>query len=267
MRLVLRTLSTSFLLLVVGLPLLAVAWTALARGPVAAAEAVTSPVARSALWLTLWTAALVAALNAVFGTLTAFVLARHAFPGRGLLSAAVDLPLAIPTVVTGLMLLILYGPQSFLGGLARDAGIRIVFAKPGIVLALSFVTFPFVVRAVEPVLAEIDGAQEEAARTLGASPATTFLTVTLPAILPAVWTGALLCFARAVGEFGSVVLIAGNIPGRTLTAPVHVYGAVESQAPHAASAMSAVLVAVSFTLLFVVDRRRVATRRRMGLEP
>lgn len=262
-RLVLRATATAFLLVFVVLPMAAVAVQAVEGGPAASWRALTSPVARAALWLTLWTAAVVTAVNAVMGTITAWVLARYRFPGRALLNAIIDLPFAIPTLVTGLMIVTLYGPQGALGGWFEAHGARILFAPPGIILSLLFVTFPLVVRAVGPVLEELDPDQEEAAFTLGAWPLTTFRRVILPAIGPAVLTGSLLTFARALGEFGAVVIVAGNLPRRSLTAPVYVFGAVESGEAHAASTMSAVLIALSFALILVADRwtraRRVAT--------
>lgn len=262
-RWVLRALAAGFLLVLVGLPLAAVVVTAFRHGPAAAWHALTSPVARAALWLTVWTAALVTVVNAVFGTLTAWVLTRYRFAGRNLLAAVIDLPFAIPTVVTGLMLVVLYGPQNLVGAWLSAHGVRILFAPPGIVVALLLVTFPLVVRAVEPVLMELDADQEQAAFTLGAWPLAAFRRVVLPAIAPAILTGSLLTFARALGEFGSVVIVAGNLPGRSLTAPVFIYGAVESGAPQAASAMSALLVAISLGLILVVDRHARARQRRV----
>lgn len=264
-RYLLRALAVLFLGTFVGLPLFAVFRTALAGGPGAALAILTSPIALAALKLTLWAAALVAGINAVMGTITAWVLSRYRFPGRSILLAVIDLPVAIPTVVTGLMILTMYGPQNPLGAWLAEGGVRVLFATPGILIALLFVTFPFVVRAVEPVLDEIDADQEQAAFTLGAWPLATFLRVILPAIAPAVVTGSILAFARALGEFGSVVIVAGNIPGRTLTAPVYVFGAIESGDPRAASAMSAILILISFGLMLAVDRYTVRRRRMLGV--
>jgi sulfate/thiosulfate transport system permease protein len=191
------------------------------------------------------------------------VLVRFRFPGRKLLDVIIDLPFAIPTLVTGMMIVTLLGPRAALGQMLESAGLRVVYAPPAIMLALLFVTLPLVVRTVQPVLAEIDLAEEEAAYTLGASEWVAFRRITLPALAPAVISGALQSFARALGEFGSVVVVAGNIPRRTLTAAVHVFGEVESGDVHAASAMSLVLVTVSFCVVLVVDafERR---RRRHG---
>ena len=217
-------------------------------------QSVSMPIAWSALRLTLWTSALMAVINAVMGTLTAYVLVRYEFPGKALLNAVVDLPLAIPTLVTGVMLVVLYGPQSFIGAwLENQFNWRIIFAPPGIVLALLFVNFPFVVRAVQPVLQNLDREAEEAAATLGAGSGTIFRRVTLPALWLPIASGALLSFARAIGEFGAIVIVAGNIPLRSQTAAVYVFGEVESANRQGASAMSIVMLTIAFTLVLFVD--------------
>jgi sulfate transport system permease protein len=225
-------------------------------------QSVTSPIAWSALRLTLWTSALMALVNAVMGTLTAYVLVRYNFPGKGLLNAIVDLPLAIPTLVTGVMLVVLYGPQSFIGAWLKDQmNWKIIFAPPGIVLALLFVNFPFVVRAVQPVLQSLDLEAEEAAATLGAGSGTIFRRVTLPALWLPIASGALLSFARAIGEFGAIVIVAGNIPLRSQTAAVYVFGEVESANRQGASAMSIVMLSLAFTLVLFVDWLRKRGRK------
>jgi len=235
------------------LPLSAILVNGASGGPAAFWQDITNPVAYAALKLTVFTAVITTAVNVFMGTLTAYVLVRYDFPGRGLLNAVVDMPFAIPTLVTGVMLVLLYGPQSTLGAWLEGGGVRVIFNTPGIVLALLVVTYPFVIRTVQPVLMELDRSQEEAAYTIGASKWTTFRTIILPAISPAVVTGSLLCFARALGEFGSIVVVAGNIPGRTLTAPVYVYGQLESYNQRGASSMSVLLLALSFTIILVVD--------------
>lgn len=225
-------------------------------------QSVTSPIAWSALRLTLWTSALMAVINAIMGTLTAYVLVRYNFPGKGLLNAIVDLPLAIPTLVTGVMLVVLYGPQSFMGAWFKaQMNWKIIFAPPGIVLALLFVNFPFVVRAVQPVLQSLDLEAEEAAATLGAGSATIFRRVTLPALWLPIASGALLSFARAIGEFGAIVIVAGNIPLRSQTAAVYVFGEVESANRQGASAMSIVMLSLAFTLVLIVDWLRKRGRK------
>lgn len=237
-----------YVVLLVALPLAALVYVGLAGGPSALWREISSPVARAALWLTMWTSLVVAIVNGVLGTATAWVLVRYPFPGRSLLSALVDLPLAIPTLVAGMMLAVLYGAGSLAGSVLSALGVELIFAPPGIVLALAFVTLPLVVRAVEPVLLEIDPAEEEAARVLGASPLKTFQTVHLPAIAPAALSGAIRSLGRALGEFGSIVVVAGNIPFKTLTAPVYVYGEIESGAPRSAAAVSVVLLVVALGL-------------------
>jgi sulfate transport system permease protein len=165
----------------------------------------------------------------------------------------VDVPLAVPTLVTGVMLVLLYGPQEALGAwLERSLGVRIIFAPPGIILALLFVTFPFVVRAVQPVLLSLDRGQEDAAATLGAGPWTIFRRITLPAIVLPLTGGALLSFARAIGEFGAIIIVAGNIPLYSQTAAVYVWGEVESENRLGASAVSVALLAIAFGLIMVV---------------
>lgn len=250
----------AYITLLVAAPLVGLAVFGLADGPTALVDRLGAPVARAALWLTLWTALLVGVIDVLLGAATAWVLVRYRFPGRALLSAAIDLPLAIPTLVAGVMLAVLYGPDALLGARLAAAGLEVAFAPPGIVLALLFVTLPFVVRAVEPVLAEVDPAEEEAARTLGAGPWRTFRAVFLPAIGPAALSGGIRAVGRAVGEFGSLVVIAGNIPFETLTAPVYIFGEIESGAPRAAAAVAVALLALAL-LLHGVAR---AIERRTG---
>lgn len=249
----LRTTALLYLGLAVALPLAAVVERGLSAGLSEFWKHVTAPAAAEALRLTLVMAGIMTAVTVVFGIATAYVLARYEFPGRSLFNGLVDLPFAIPTLVTGVMLVVLYGPQGAFGGFLAERGIAIIFAKPGILLALLFVCYPFVVRAVQPVLLGAERSEEEAAWTLGATRWRTFWKITLPEILPAVRTGALLCFARALGEFGSIVIVAGNIPGRTLTAPVYIFGEVESQNVRGASAVSIVLLAISFSMLLILD--------------
>jgi len=252
-----------YVMALVALPLAALVYVGLAGGPAVLWQEISSPVARGALWLTVWTSFVVAVVNGFLGTATAWVLVRYPFPGRALLSALVDLPLAIPTLVAGMMLAVLYGAGSYAGTTLEAFGIELIFAPPGIVLALAFVTLPLVVRAVEPVLLEIDPAEEEAARVLGASPYRTFKTVHLPAIAPAALSGAIRSLGRAMGEFGSIVVVAGNIPFKTLTAPVYVYGEIESGAPRSAAALSVVLLVIALGLHAVarVIEQQTGSRR------
>ena len=249
-RVALRSGVVVYVAVLVALPLAALVQHGLADGPLGLWRAAATPVAASAILLTLWTAALMAVVNAFMGTLTAWALVRYEFPGRGGLSALVDLPFAIPTLVTGVMLVVLLGPQSPLGGWLAAHGVQVAFAPPAIVLALLFITVPFVVRAVEPVLMEQDPAEEEAARTLGAGTWTVFWRVLLPPILPAILSGTIRSFARALGELGSVIVVSGNIPYRTLTAPIYVFGEIESGHPGSAAAVSVVLLAIALILAF-----------------
>jgi sulfate transport system permease protein len=246
---------TAFLYLgfMVALPLATIIRGGFADGLSAFWADVTNPTAFAALKLTLISSVIITIINAGMGTLTAYVLVRFPFPGKGLLNALIDMPFAIPTLVTGVMLVALYGPQRTVGAWLNAHGIQVIFATPGIVLALLVITYPFVIRAVQPVLMEVEKGQEEAAYTLGASKWTTFRRVVLPTIAPALVTGSLLCFARALGEFGSIVVVAGNIPGITLTAPVYVFGQIESQNQRGASAMSILLLVLSFTLIVTVE--------------
>jgi sulfate transport system permease protein len=260
-----RTIALTYLTLLLIIPLLIILQDGLRDGLGGLARAVLQPVARSALWLTFWTAAVMAVINAVMGTLTAYVLVRYQFRGKALLNGLVDLPFAIPTLVTGVMLVVLYGPQSTLGGwLQNRLGWRIIFAPPGIILALLFVTFPFVVRAVQPVLAGLDRAQEEASATLGAGSWTTFRRVVFPAIVAPLTSGTLLSFARAIGEFGAIVIVAGNSPFRSQTAAVYVLGEIESENRRGASAISVVMLSVAFSVVLLVDWLQRHRRREVA---
>jgi len=212
------------------------------------------PIAKHAILLTLWTSTVMTVINAVMGLATAFVLVRYEFPGKSLLNAIIDLPLAIPSLVTGVMLVILFGPQEALGRfLTEKIGLQVIFAPPGIVIALLFITFPFVVRAIQPVLLDLDRAQERAAATLGASSWTIFRKVIFPALALPTLSGSLLSFSRAVGEFGAVVIVAGNIPLKTQTAAVYVLGAVESENRLGASAISLLLVLIAFIVMILAN--------------
>jgi sulfate transport system permease protein len=260
-RLTLRGSAITYLFLMIVLPLAALIKTGFGPGLKAFVTDFVNPVALASLKLTLVSAILVTLINAFIGTMTAYALVRFEFPGKRILDAIVDVAFAIPTLVTGVMLVALYGPQTIIGSWLGAHGIEIVFAQPGIIIALLFVTYPFVIRSVQPVLKEFSLDQEEAAYTIGASNWTTFRAIVLPTIAPAITSGCLLSFARALGEFGSIVIVAGNIPFRTLSAPVYVFGQVESQNSHAASSVSLVLLAVSFTLMLTVEALRKSVSR------
>jgi sulfate transport system permease protein len=251
--LALRAVTLGYLGLMVVLPLLALGVQSVSAGPQAFWKALGDPHAVHALQLTVTTALAMVAINIVMGTATAWVLVRYDFPGKGLMNALIDLPFAVPTIVTGLMLVLLYGPSSVLGTILGRYGFSVVYAQPGIVLALLFVSYPFVIRSVQPVLLELDRAEEEAAATMGASPWLTFRRVTLPTLLPAILTGAALSFSRALGEFGSVIMVAGNQPMNTKTAPLYVFGEIESGNRLGAMAVSVVLLAVSLGVLMLLN--------------
>jgi len=257
----LRAVALSYLTLMLLIPLAVIFQDGLREGLLGLWDQVTSPIAWSALSLTLWTSAVMTLINTVMGTLAAYVLVRYEFPGKSLLNSVIDVPLAIPTLVTGVMLVVLFGPQQALGGwLKDDLGISIIFAPPGIILALLFITFPFVVRSVQPVLIDLDRAQEDAATTLGAKGWTIFRRITLPPLILPLASGALLSFARAIGEFGAIVIVAGNIPLYSQTAAVYVLGEVESENRLGASAVSIVMVTIAFSLILLVgwlQRRRL----------
>jgi sulfate transport system permease protein len=255
----LRASTLAYLGVMVVLPLAALAIQAAGPGPSSFFKAVLDPFAWHALKLTFATAGVMVAINAVMGTATAWVLVRYDFPGKGIMNALIDLPFAVPTVVTGLMLVALYGPSSVLGTILGRAGLAVIYQQPGIVLALLFVTYPFVIRTVQPVLMEIDRGEEEAAATLGAKPWTIFRRVTFPTLYPSILTGTALAFSRALGEFGSVVMVAGNRPLETKTGPMYVFGEIESGNRYPAMVVSAVLLASSLAILIalnLIQRRR-----------
>lgn len=253
-RWVLRGVALAYLFGLLIIPLAVIFQDGLREGLNEFWRQVTIPVAWSALMLTLWTSAVMTVINTVMGVLAAYVLVRYEFPGKSLLNAVIDVPLAIPTLVTGVMLVVLFGPQQALGAwLKNELGISIIFAPPGIILALLFITFPFVVRAVQPVLIDLDRTQEDAATTLGATGWTIFRRITLPPLLLPLTSGALLSFARAIGEFGAIVIVAGNIPLYSQTAAVYVLGEVESENRLGASAVSIVMVAISFSLMMLIN--------------
>lgn len=257
-----RAIALSYLILLLIIPLLVILQDGLREGMGELWRQVTLPMAWHALKLTLWTSAVMTVVNTIMGTLTAFVLVRYDFPGKRLLNAVIDLPLAIPTLVTGVMLVILFGPQETLGAwLKEQFDFSVIFAPPGIVLALLFLTFPFVVRSVQPVLMDLNRAQEHAAATLGAEGWTIFRRIILPPLTLPIVTGALLSFARAIGEFGSIVIVAGNIPFVSQTAAVYVFGEVESENRLGASAVSIVMVAFAFGVLMFADYLRKRSKK------
>ncbi len=221
-RLLLRWIALGYLAVLLVLPVGMVFWQAFAAGTGAVWQAITHPQALHALWLTVTTAFVAVALNTVFGVACAILLVRHRFPGRALVDRAVDLPFAVSPVMAGLALVIVFGRQSPLGAWLFDQGVRVLFAPPGIVLATLFVSLPFVVREVAPVLREIGTEQEEAAVMLGASAWQAFWHITLPSVRWGVAYGVVLTTARALGEFGAVSVVSGRIAGGTETLTVYV---------------------------------------------
>ncbi|MGE5690302.1 MAG: sulfate ABC transporter permease subunit CysT [Pseudomonadota bacterium] len=249
-----RGLVTAYLGLIVVLPLAAVVWRSTRGGGTTFWDSITAPDAVAALKLTLLAALAVAFVNAVVGTLIAWVLIRDTFRGQSLVNAVIDLPFALPTIVAGVTLLALYGPLS-------PVGVNAAYTRWAVILALLFVTLPFVVRTVQPVLLELDAEMEEAAASLGAGRTTVFRRVIFPNLLPGILSGVALAFARAVGEFGSVVLISGNLPFRTQVSSVYIFGQIESDNVAGAAAVSVVLLVISFAVLLGIGGiRRLATR-------
>jgi len=245
---------TTFLFVVVLLPIAALLSASLTNGWQAFWDVVTSPEAVAALKLSLGAAVLVSAINAVVGTITAWVLVRDDFAGKSLMNAVIDLPFALPTIVGGLTLLTLYGPRS-------PIGINIAFTRTAILLALLFETLPFVVRTVQPVLLELYREAEEAARSLGAREARVFRSIVLPNILPGILSGVALAFARAIGEIGAIVLISGNLPFKTEVAAVFVFDHIQSGDQNGASAVAVVMLLTAFLLLLAIGGLRYLTTR------
>jgi sulfate transport system permease protein len=247
--------AVSYLSLVVLIPLAAVVWRSAEDGPAEFWAQVRSPEAWSALRLTIGASVVVAVVNLVMGTLIAWVLVRDTFPGKRIVEMLIDLPFALPTIVAGLVLLALYGPTSPLG-------IDLAYARSGVLVALLFVTLPFVVRTVQPVLLELDREMEEAAASLGAGSVTVFRRIILPNLLPAMLSGAALAFSRATSEFGSTVLISGNLPFKTQVAAVNIFGQIESDNVTGAAAVSTVLLGVALVVLVSLDAlQRWGSRR------
>ena len=241
-----RGISITWISVIVMIPLAAVATRSLGEGPAAFWDAVSTPEAWAAIKLTVISSLIVVAINAVMGTLIAWVLIRDDFRGKGVVNSLIDLPFALPTIVAGLTLLALYGSDS-------PVGIEAAYTKAAVVMALLFVTLPFVVRAVQPVLMELDQEMEEAAASLGAPNHRIFRSIILPNLTPAIIAGCALAFARAIGEFGSLVLLTGNIPFDTQVASVYIFGRIESDNVTAAAAVSVLLLVISVGILFALN--------------
>ena len=249
-----------FIILII-LPLLGVYFNSFSLGWATFIESVSDPIAWKAILLTLKLAIISTIINVVIGTMIAWVMHRYEFFGKSFLNSLVDLPFALPTAVGGLMILLLLGPGSLIGSLAESLGFEIVFHQPAVVIAMVFVTFPFVIRAVQPLLEEIDPTEEEAAYTMGATGLRVFHKVLLPSMAPGIISGGMLAFSRALAEFGAVVLVAGNIPGRTLVASVYIFGEVESDNAIGAAAVSIILLTLSFLILWCINLVQMRGRR------
>jgi sulfate/thiosulfate transport system permease protein len=235
--------ATLYLSLVVLIPLAAVAEKAFSHGVSRSLDSMTTPIALKALGVTVLASVIVAVIGGLMGTLVAWVLVRDQFPGQRIVNALIDLPFALPTIVAGLTLIALYGPNS-------PVGVHLAYTRAAVIVALLFITLPFVVRSVQPVLIELDKEVEEAAASLGASNATTFRRIILPALIPAIFSGAALAFARSVGEFGSLALISGKVQ----IASIVIFADIESGDTQSAASLSVVLMVISLIVLFVLRR-------------
>jgi sulfate transport system permease protein len=254
--------TVTYLCLLVLLPLGGLALRSRGMSAAAFIEAVTSDRALAAIGLSLGAAVAAAAVNAVFGLLVAWVLVRYRFPGRRLVDACVDLPFALPTSVAGIALTAVYAPAGWLGKQLAPLGVQIAFTRLGVIVALTFIGLPFVVRAVQPVLEDLDPEFEDAAASLGASRLQTFRHVLLPSIAPALLTGTTLAFARALGEYGSVVFISGNLPFKTEVVTLLIVARLEQFDYAGATAIATTMLAVSFLALLTINLLQAWSRRR-----
>jgi sulfate transport system permease protein len=243
----------TYLALMLFLPIAALITRAISTTPAQFWEIATSKIALSAYDVTFITALGAALVNGIFGTLIAWVLVRYEFPGRKLIDAAVDLPFALPTAVAGITLATIYSTNGLIGSLLAPLGIKIAFTRVGVFIAMLFSSMPFVVRTLQPVLQELEPDVEEAARSLGASKLQTFWYVILPPLIPPILTGVALGFSRAVGEFGSVVIISSNLPFNDLIAPVLVFQRLEQFDYTGATVIGMVLLVISLLLLLTIN--------------
>ncbi len=251
--------------IVVLIPLSALVLRAASIGPEAFWEIATDPRTLAALKLSFGAALIAAVVNTIFGMLLAWVLVRYRFPGRRLIDAAVDLPFALPTAVAGIALATIYGPKGWIGSIAAMFGLKIAYTPIGIVLALIFIGLPFVVRTVQPVLEEVERDMEEASALLGASRLRTIFAVVLPQVYPALLSGAALAFARGVGEYGSIIFIAGNIPLVSEIAPLLIVIKLEEFDYAGATVIATLMLSISFALLFLVNQLQAWGQRKIGI--
>jgi sulfate transport system permease protein len=253
--------TLTILSLVILIPLAAVAVRATGQTPEEFARAAFSERALDAYRLSFGASLIAASINGVFGLLTAWALVRYRFPLKGLINAIVDLPFALPTAVAGIALAALYSPNGWIGSLLIKAGIKAAYNPLGVVIALTFIGLPFVVRTLEPVIRDLSADVEEAAASLGAGRLTIIRRVILPALAPAWLTGFALAFARAVGEYGSVIFIAGNMPYKSEIAPLLIIIQLEQYQYAGAAAIAVVMLVVSFVMLFIINAIQAWSRR------
>jgi sulfate/thiosulfate transport system permease protein len=256
--------SLAYLTLIILIPLSGLIWRSAALGWPEFWAIATDRRTINALEISFGTAFIAAGVNVVFGTLVAWVLVRYRFPGRRIVDAMVDLPFALPTAVAGISLATLYSDSGWIGGLLAPLGIDVAYTPNGILVALVFIGLPFVVRTVQPIIADLEHEAEEAARTLGATKLQIFARIVLPALLPAVLTGMALAFARGVGEYGSIIFIAGNMPGLSEIAPLLIVIKLEQYDYAGASAIGVAMLLLSFLILLAINFAQVWMRRRYG---
>ncbi|WP_334146144.1 sulfate ABC transporter permease subunit CysT [Hyphomicrobium sp.] len=256
--------TLAYLSLIVLIPLSAVFIKSAGMGWQAFFDAATSPRVLASYRLSFGASLLAAAINVVFGLILAWSLVRYTFPGRKLVDALIDLPFALPTAVAGIALTAIYARNGWVGQLLEPMGIRVAFTPLGILVALTFIGLPFIVRTVQPIIEDLDAEFEEAAASLGANRLQTFRRVVFPALLPALLTGFALAFARAVGEYGSVIFIAGNIPFVSEITPLMIITKLEQYDYEGATAVASVMLIVSFALLLVINGLQAWTARRTG---
>ncbi len=256
--------TLAYLSLIVLIPLSAVFIKSAGMGWQAFFDAATSPRVLASYRLSFGASLLAAAINVVFGLILAWSLVRYTFPGRKLVDALIDLPFALPTAVAGIALTAIYARNGWVGQILEPMGIRVAFTPLGILVALTFIGLPFIVRTVQPIIEDLDAEFEEAAASLGANRLQTFRRVVFPALLPALLTGFALAFARAVGEYGSVIFIAGNIPFVSEITPLMIITKLEQYDYEGATAVASVMLIVSFALLLVINGLQAWTARRTG---
>ena len=256
--------SLAYLTLIILIPLSALVWRTTSLGWTDFFAIATDRRTLRALEVSFGTALIAAGINVVFGAIVAWVLVRYNFPGRRVVDAMVDLPFALPTAVAGIALTTLYAPRGWIGSLLGPLGIKVAYTPLGIVIALIFIGLPFVVRTVQPIMEEIDKGVEEVAATLGASRFQTIWRVLFPGLAPAILTGFALAFARGVGEYGSVIFIAGNLPYVSEIAPLLIVIRLEEYDYAAATAIATIMLALSFVMLLFINLVQTWSRKRYG---